>query len=235
VSFDDTDVAQHDDLSAGNYISITVSDTGTGIPDDLLDRVFEPFFTTKEPGKGSGLGLSMVYGFAKQSSGHVQLDSEAGQGTTIRIYLPKAEHDAPPEEAPLQEELKTGNEQILLVEDDDLVRLHVADQLQALGYQVIAVANARAALQILQGEQAIDLLFTDVVMPGGMDGRQLAEAVHQLRPDLRVLFTSGYSENAISHQGKLQPGLQLLGKPYSRQELAAKLRQVLDSEPGVQS
>ena len=229
----DAAAARHDDLIPGQYVSITVTDTGTGIPQTLLDRVFEPFYTTKEPGKGSGLGLSMVYGFIKQSAGHIRIQSQLEQGTRIQIYLPRARNGAPAEtEAHSEQHPVTGNEYILLVEDDDLVRLHVTDQLQALGYRVTAVASGRAAMEVLQSEQPVDLLFTDIVMPGGMDGRQLADAARERMPRLRVLFTSGYSDDAVVQDGRLKPGVNLLGKPYSRMELAKKIRQVLDAAPG---
>ena len=171
---------------------------------DVLDKVFEPFFTTKEVGKGSGLGLSMVYGFVKQSGGHIRIYSEIGHGTTIKLYLPPARGQveaAPAAAAPLPR----GNETIMVVEDDALVRNFVTAQLQSLGYRTVGAANGPAALNLIEGGQAFDLLFTDVIMPGGMSGRELAEKVLKLRPGIKVLYTSGYTDNAIVHQGRLDP------------------------------
>ena len=219
--------ADNADVQPGQYVMIAVSDTGSGMDAETVARAFEPFFTTKPVGKGSGLGLSMVFGFVKQSQGHVKIYSEPGQGTTVRLYLPRATNgDAPgADEEPTAH--NEGQEKILLVEDDDLVRDHVAKQLRDLGYRVIACSNGADALQALRATADVDLLFTDVVMPGGMNGRELAEAARALRPDLPVLFTSGYTENAIVHHGRLDPGVHLLAKPYRRRDLAAKLRVVL--------
>jgi PAS domain S-box-containing protein len=236
VWLDDSTDESFEDLQPGPYVLTTVRDSGSGIPEELIDRVFEPFFTTKEPGKGSGLGLSMVYGFIKQSAGQLKIHSQHDQGTTIRLYLPKGDSSVQETKAQPEELPGTGSERILVVEDDDLVRLHVTDQLQALGYQVTAVNNGRAALEVLQADQHIDLLFTDIVMPGGISGPQLVVDARHLRPGLRALFTSGYSGEAISQQGRLEAGVQLLGKPYSRLELAQKVRQALEaSESGHQA
>jgi signal transduction histidine kinase/CheY-like chemotaxis protein len=217
----------HNDVAPGRYVIIAVSDTGTGMTPEVLARAFDPFFTTKEVGKGSGLGLSMVYGFVKQSRGHVTVYSEPGQGSTVRLYLPQADSEAAVAAASETAGMPGGNEKVLLVEDDDLVRDHVAAQLVELGYDVTAVANGRAALERLQGEQTFDLLFTDIVMPGGINGRQLADAAHKILPELPVLFTSGYTEDAIVHHGRLDAGVHLLSKPYRRFELATKLREAL--------
>ena len=196
---------------------------------DTLAHAFEPFFTTKEVGKGSGLGLSQVYGFIKQSAGHVRIYSEPGEGTTATLYLPRAGEDSVPEPAGAEEaSSRGGTERILLVEDDDLVREYVTGQVAALGYQVTAARDAAEALGLLQEGTSFDLLFTDVILPGGMTGKELADEAQRLAPDLPVLFTSGYSENAVIHQGRLDPGVQLLQKPYSRQELARKIRAALD-------
>lgn len=217
------------DLVPGQYVLIAVSDTGAGIDAKTLERVFEPFFTTKEVGKGSGLGLSMVYGFVKQSAGHVRIYSEPGLGTTIKLYLPRA-HEPEPQvtnERPASA-AQPGREHILLVEDDDLVRDHVTMLLKTLGYQVSVAANGADALDVLQRLGSVDLLFTDVVMPGGMTGRQLADALRKTHPNIPVLFSSGYTENAIVHHGRLDPGVYLLQKPYRRQELASMVRRVID-------
>ena len=220
--------AHNSEVVAGEYVMLAVSDTGTGMSDEILAQVFEPFFTTKDVGKGSGLGLSMIYGFLKQSRGHVKLYSELGHGTTAKLYLPRAPSDAAhAKPGDVDGEIVGGSETILLVEDDDLVRIHVATQLKGLGYQVVGARNGREALEALGGDTHFDLLFTDVVMPGGMNGRELAEAVNKQRPDLPVLFTSGYTEDAMVHHGRLDFGMQLLNKPYSRKALAAKVRMVL--------
>ena len=216
------------DIAPGPYVLIAVSDTGSGMDEEVRRHAFEPFFTTKDVGKGSGLGLSMVYGFIKQTGGNVTLYSEVGQGTTIKIYLPRADAQVTPAAEAPEESVTPGHEVILLVEDDDRVRAYVSEQLQAMGYRVIEAANGPAALAALEKSRGVDLLFTDVVMPGGMNGRQLADEVLRRRPGLKVLFTTGYTENAIVHHGRLDPGVDLLGKPFSRVALARKVRAVLD-------
>lgn len=219
----------HDEVFPGQYVMVSVSDTGTGMAADVVTKAFEPFYTTKQIGKGSGLGLSMVFGFAKQSGGHVKIYSEVGEGTTVKLYLPRAlSTDNSVYDGHLAPQVEGGSEKILLVEDDPLVREHVTGQLKALGYHIHTARNADEAHDILQLMNDIDLLFTDVVMPGTMNGRQLADLACQLRPGIRVLFTSGYTENAIVHHGRLDRGVHLLNKPYRRQELAAKVRKVLD-------
>jgi len=220
------------EVAPGDYVMLAVSDTGTGMPPDVVARVIESFFTTKEFGKGSGLGLSMVYGFAKQSGGHLKIYSEPGHGTQVRLYLPRVDGDAVearPDRAGIGRDLR-GSETILLVEDNLPVRDFVAAQLRDLGYHVIEAANGPSAQAVLAGDVGIDLLFTDVIMPGGMTGRQLSEAARRSRPGLKTLFTSGYTENSIVHQGKLDPGINFLPKPHKRHELAAKVRAVLDQE-----
>lgn len=230
AALDDDYVASEPGLVAGQYVLIAVTDTGRGIAPDNLELIFQPFFTTKEVGKGTGLGLSMVYGFVKQSGGHITVYSEVGEGTAIKLYFPRSH--APQEAGAARgghRDLKGGTETVLVVEDDRLVRQHVIAQLKALGYRVFEAADARSALDILQQTPDIALLFTDVVMPGGMGGRELSEAALNLRPDLKVLFTSGYTENSIVHNGKLDPGVELLSKPYRREQLAQKLRKILDA------
>jgi CheY-like chemotaxis protein len=198
------------------------------MPAGIVDRVFEPFFSTKEVGKGTGLGLSMVYGFVKQSGGHIKVYSEEGHGTTFRLYLPQA--DAPAVEiAEPAPEMVGGDETILVVEDDELVRAYVSTQLQGLGYKTLSAANGAQALAIADSGATFDLLFTDVIMPGAFNGRQLAEAMTQRRPSLKVLFTSGYTENAIIHHGRLDSGVLLLAKPYRKPDLARMLRIALGS------
>lgn len=219
---------QHVEIAPGQYVMVTVSDSGTGISPEHLARVFDPFFTTKAPGKGTGLGLSMAYGFAKQSHGHISIYSEVGHGTTVRLYLPRAEQTAEGVAAVvLSDAAYRGTETILLVEDNDSVRDTAEHQLQSLGYRVIAASGGEAALALLLEEPSIAILFTDVVMPGGMSGRELAEAARAIRPNLKVLFTSGYTENSIVHHGRLDPGVHLLHKPYRKTDLARRLRAVL--------
>jgi PAS domain S-box-containing protein len=221
--------SSHPELAPGQYVLLAVTDTGVGIAPELVNKVFEPFFTTKETGKGTGLGLAMVYGFVKQSNGHISVSSEQGSGTTIRIYLPRLHQHA---QAPgtlnetTQQQAGRG-ELILLVEDDALVQQYTHSQLLQLGYRVLTANNAQEALELLQSHPGIDLLFTDIMMPGGMNGDALARAARHQRPELPVLYTSGYAENAIVHQGRLEPGLLLLSKPFRRAELADKLRQAL--------
>jgi CheY-like chemotaxis protein len=214
------------DVRPGPYVMLAVSDTGTGMAQSVREKAFEPFFTTKEVGKGSGLGLSMVYGFVKQSGGHIKIYSEEGHGTTIKLYLPPGEGTgAATTNATAQAE--GGAETIFIVEDDALVRNFVTAQLQSLGYQTVAAADSKAALELIEAGQAFDLLFTDVVIPGGMSGRELAEEIAKRRPGVKVLYTSGYTDNAIVHHGKLDDGVMLLTKPYRRNQLAEMIRKAL--------
>ena len=229
ASLDGANATEGLGVTAGQYVLITVTDTGHGIPRDLLHRVFEPFFTTKQVGKGSGLGLSMAYGFVKQSGGHVRVYSEPGDGTSFKLYFPRAHARMDPEKPKPAEKLSDGgSESILVVEDEEMVREHVLAQLASMGYHVSGAASGIDAIQMLRNGLRVDLLFTDVVMPGGMSGRDLAEAARELDPEMKVLFTSGYTENSIVHNGKLEHGVKLLSKPYRREQLAAKIRQVLD-------
>jgi PAS domain S-box-containing protein len=223
--------ARNAEVAPDDYVVLAVSDTGGGMPPEVVERAFEPFFTTKGIGKGSGLGLSMIYGFAKQSGGHLKIYSELGHGTTVRLYLPsaKALQTAVPAPAASSESHR-GSETILVVEDDADVRQLAVTQLKSLGYRVLEASDGTGALALLRDDESIDLLFTDVVMPGGMTGRQLAEESRRLRPEMKVLFTSGYTQNSIVHQGKLDHGVHLLSKPYRRDGLARKIRDVLDSE-----
>ena len=218
------------EIRPGQYVMIAVGDTGVGMPPDTLVRAFEPFFTTKDVGKGSGLGLSMVYGFAKQSGGHARIQSEPGNGTVVRLYLPRAiVAEVAPGAAPAPgAELPKGNETVLFVEDDPMVRQYTGQQIVGLGYKVITAENAVEALVLVETGAAPDLLFTDVVMPGGMNGRQLALKLRQRWPDLRVLYTSGYAHGRLTIDGESVPSKYVLSKPYRRAELAAKLRDALD-------
>ncbi len=228
IFLDDGYASMNPDVVAGNYVMIAVSDTGSGIPPELMDRVFDPFFTTKEVGKGTGLGLSMVFGFVKQSGGHIKIYSEEGHGTSVKIYLPRSSGVQETEFEALQNAPVTGGrEKILIVEDDALVRQYVVTQIKSLGYTALEAANAAEALVIIDADKNIDLLFTDVIMPGSMNGRQLADEAARRRPDLKTLFTSGYTENAIVHHGRLDSGVLLLAKPYRKSELAKMLRTAL--------
>ena len=224
---DDNYVSLHSDVIAGNYVMVAVTDSGHGIPAGILNKVFEPFFTTKDVDKGSGLGLSMVYGFVKQSNGHIKIYSEEGHGTTVRIYLPQAKGTAQPAELASTLSIEGGDETILVVEDDNLVRTFVVGQIQSLGYATLAAVNAAEALAVIDGPNAIDLLFTDMIMPGAMNGRQLADAALQRRASLKILFTSGYSNEVIIHHGHLDAGVLLLAKPYRKSDLARMIRAAL--------
>ncbi len=227
----DADYARHNtDAAPGQYVMLAVTDTGCGMTPEIVSQVFEPFFTTKPAGKGTGLGLSMVYGFVRQSGGHVKVYSEPGRGTTFRLYLPRSTQ---PEDLLVNAEpgpTRGGSETVLVVEDDDAVRDTAVALLEGLGYAVLKARDAAAALSIIESGAAIDLLFTDVVMPGPLSSTELARKAVRRMPSLKVLFTSGYTENSIVHGGRLDPGVNLLGKPYSRQALAARVRQVLGGE-----
>jgi CheY-like chemotaxis protein len=228
VRMDDTAVADQAGFVSGHYLLVAVSDTGTGMDSDTLAHAFEPFFTTKEAGKGSGLGLSMAYGFVKQSRGHILIHSKLGRGTTVNIYLPRAADDAALAKQEIHDgSLPRGSEKILLVEDDAMVRDTVVIQLRNLGYLVASATRASEALELLERERGFDLLLTDVVMPGGLNGRELADEACKLCPGLRVIFTSGYRENAVVHGGRVDPGVHLLNKPYRRSDLAIKIRSAL--------
>ena len=227
---DEAYAAAHGEVSPGQYVMIAVSDTGTGMTPEVISQAFEPFFTTKGSGKGTGLGLSSVYGFVKQSGGHVKIYSEPGQGTTVKLYLPRLMAE-PSQELGSDPRLLTEqatHETILLVEDDDDVREHSEEILSELGYRVISARDGAAALSLLDSSPDIRLLFTDVGLPGQIDGRQLADEARRRRPDIRVLFTTGYARNAIVHQGRLDPGVDLITKPFTYAALARKLREVLD-------
>lgn len=227
---DDPYAARHAEVAPGQYVMLAVTDTGCGIPEDVVEHVFEPFFTTKPEGQGTGLGLSMVYGFVKQSGGHVKIYSEPGQGTTVRAYLPRARQ---------AEDVVTvvetgpgvgGTETVLVVEDDDDVRATVVEMLCDLGYRVLKARDAQSALAIVESGVPIDLLFTDVVMPGPLRSPELARRAQERLPGIAVLFTSGYTENAIVHGGRLDHGVELLSKPYTREALARKVRHVLRNQ-----
>lgn len=224
--------ARNEEVEAGDYVMLAVSDSGHGMSAEVARRAVDPFFTTKQAGAGTGLGLSMVYGFAKQSQGHLKIYSEPGEGTTIRLYLPRA---APGDVASRREararsaDLSGHGELILVVEDDASVRSFVVGLLQNMGYRVVAAVDGLEALDVLAGEPDVVVIFTDVILPGGMSGRGLADAAQRLRPDVAVLFTSGYTEDAIVHQGRLDPDVAFIAKPYESSDLGARLRDILDA------
>jgi signal transduction histidine kinase/CheY-like chemotaxis protein len=228
---DEAYAAASDDVRPGQYAVIAVTDTGTGMSKEVLQKAFEPFFTTKDVGQGTGLGLSQVYGFVKQSGGHIKIYSEPGDGTTVKIYLPRLmAAAAPAEDARPQEAFPTGDtrELILIVEDDADVRTLTAETLRQLGYSVLTAADGPAALALLDKAPSVQLLFTDIGLPGPMNGRQLSDAARRRRPALKVLFTTGYARNAIVHHGRLDPEVQLITKPFSYSDLARKIRAVLE-------
>jgi PAS domain S-box-containing protein len=229
ADLDEAYASMYDDVRAGHYAMIAISDSGSGIPAAIIDKVFNPFFTSKGPGKGTGLGLSMVYGFIKQSAGHIRIYSEEGHGTTIRMYLPPGTGVLSAATEVTSASIEGGEETILVVEDDRLVRGYVLAQLHSLGYATIEAANAAEALTIVNAGEPFDLLFTDIIMPGSMNGRQLATAVQHAHPGKPVLFTSGYTENAIVHHGRLDSGILLLAKPYRKSELARLIRRALEA------
>jgi CheY-like chemotaxis protein len=224
-------LAEQDNVRPGQYVMIAVSDTGAGMPHDVLTKVFEPFFTTKDVGQGTGLGLSQVYGFVKQSGGHVKIYSEPGEGTTVKLYLPRMLVTDEPAEGHMEARRVPGGtraETILVVEDERDVRQLAVEALEELGYRVLEAEDGHTALRLPEREQEVRLLFTDVGLPGGLNGWQLADRARQLRPLLKVLFTTGYARNAIVHHGRLDPGAELIGKPFQIASLAAKVRELLD-------
>ncbi|WP_445344457.1 PAS domain-containing protein [Aliirhizobium terrae] len=227
---DDSYTRLHQEVEPGQYVALSVTDTGTGMSPDLIEKVFEPFFSTKPEGKGTGLGLSMVYGFVKQTGGHVKIYSEVGQGTTIRMYLPRSTGQEDLEVVTMDGPVEGGPETILVAEDDEGVRATVVEMLQELGYRVLKASDAAAALTILESGIPIDMLFTDVVMPGTLKSAELARKAKERLPNIAILFTSGYTENSIVHGGRLDPGVQLLSKPYTRDALARKIRHLLNNE-----
>jgi signal transduction histidine kinase/DNA-binding NarL/FixJ family response regulator len=235
IFLDESYSNMNNDVTAGDYVMIAVSDSGNGIPPATLERVFEPFFTTKPVGKGSGLGLSMVYGFVKQSSGHIMIYSEEGRGTTVRIYLPQVTGITQPSLTVMTAPgVERGRETILVVEDDHMVRPLVVQQIQSLGYVALTAANAQEALAVIDGGQEINLLFTDLIMPAGMNGRLLADEALRRRPSLKILFTSGYSDDTVGHGGRLDDGVLLLAKPYRKSELARMIRSALAADMTLQ-
>ena len=232
IHLDERYAAAQAEVLPGQYVLLAVTDNGCGMTPEVKANAFDPFYTTKEIGQGTGLGLSQVYGFVKQSRGHVQIYSEEGEGTTVKIYLPRS-HTLVGDRA--EEPVRTpprgsGRETILVVEDDGDVRRYSTDTLRDLGYNVLEAPNAQAAIQILDAHPEIAALFTDVGLPGGKNGRQLAETARKGKPNLKVLFTTGYARNAIVHDGRLDPGVELLTKPFTAAALGEKLRDMLDAK-----
>lgn len=228
ATFDESYAEQHPRVVPGQYVMLAITDTGSGISPDIIERVFDPFFSTKAPGEGTGLGLSMVYGFIQQSGGHVKIDSDEGEGTTVRVYLPKTEREEEIERPVSEGEAPKGNgEIVLVVEDEDAVRETAVDQLRDLGYSVLTAENADSALAIVNSGVRIDVLFTDVVMPGRLRSLELAKLAKERLPDIGVLFTSGYTQNEISRAGRLEGGVELLNKPYTRERLSRKIHEIL--------
>jgi CheY-like chemotaxis protein len=233
VTMDDEFAAGLEDMALGQYVLLAVSDNGEGMTDEVIAQAFNPFFTTKDVGQGSGLGLSMIYGFAKQSGGHARIYSEVGIGTTVKIYLPRSISDAlakPDPDASVITDIASRGETVMVVEDDDDVRIVAISFLENLGYQVLAAATAAEVLAQISQKAEFDLLVADVILPGGMGGRELAERACELLPALKVLFISGYTEDAIMHHGRLDEGVQLLAKPFGQVEFAKKIREILDSD-----
>jgi signal transduction histidine kinase len=224
--------ASYAEVAPGQYVCISVSDTGTGMDEATVARAFEPFYTTKPVGAGTGLGLSQVYGFVKQSGGHVKIYSEPGQGTTLKIYLRRmlaAEVEV--EEIPdIAVPEGSPEETILVLEDDDDVRTYSVETLRQLGYRVVEAHDGPSALRLLERQARVDLMFSDVILPGGMTGAEVARQAREARPGLKVLFTTGYARNAIIHHGRLDRGVKLITKPFGAAELAAKVRDVLDED-----
>jgi len=232
VLLDESYAAAQAEVVPGQYVVVSVTDTGSGMSKETLGKAFEPFFTTKDIGQGTGLGLSQVYGFVKQSGGNVKIYSEPGQGTTVKIYLPRLhsdEADERPEISSVQIPKGSLSQTILVVEDENDVRAYSSGIVRELGYSVLEAANGAAALQILERHPEVALLFTDVGLPGGMNGRQLADAARKVRPDIKILFTTGYARNAIVHDGRLDPGVSLLTKPFTYAALASKLSDTLEA------
>ena len=227
----DERAARERDMEPGQYVAICVTDTGTGMSSDVIARAFDPFYTTKPIGEGTGLGLSMIYGFAKQSNGQVRLYSEIGAGTTARIYLPRHHGDAVNEEEMQPELARAGRAEagdtVLVVDDEPSVRMLVTEVLGELGYTAIEAADSVSGLKVLQSDVRIDLLVTDVGLPGGMNGRQMTDAVRQHRPKLKVLFITGYAENAAIGNGHLEPGMHVLTKPFAMDKLASKIKDII--------
>jgi CheY-like chemotaxis protein len=217
------------ELKPGQYVSISVTDTGAGMPPEVAARAFEPFFTTKPRGEGTGLGLSMVYGFVRQSGGQVRIDSEAGRGATVTLYLPRfvgeIEEDVPEDEAQLDQ---AAGETVLVIDDEETIRSLVRDVLEEAGYTVLEAPDGPRGLELLQSRAVVDMLITDVGLPGGVNGRQVADAARLTRPALKTLFITGFAENAAVDRDQLEPGMQVITKPFAMSAMVQKVREMLD-------
>jgi CheY-like chemotaxis protein len=225
----DDRAARERDLPPGQYVSLCVTDTGTGMTPEVIERAFDPFFTTKPLGRGTGLGLSMIYGFVRQSGGQVRVYSEIGKGTTMCLYFPRWLGDADEAGEAIAEPVESGfGETVLVVDDEATVRMLIAEVLTENHYRLLEAGDGPAAMKIIEGRRRIDLMVTDVGLPGGMNGRQLADAARQLRPELRILFITGYAENAAIGNGHLEPGMAILAKPFAMSSLANKVREILE-------
>ncbi len=230
TTLDEAYSEHHEEVAPGDYVTVCVADTGCGISPQVLEKVFEPFFTTKDVGEGSGLGLSMVYGFAKQSGGHITIASEVDLGTTVTLFLPRSQETiAQNNTEEVIPEIALGAERILVVEDDEYLRELPVTFLRNQGYEVVEVADGESAIKVLMDDHRFDLLFTDVVLAGGMNGIEIAEKAITLQPGIKILYTTGYSEDSIKHHGSLDAG-EILNKPYVRAELLGTIRAVLDSK-----
>jgi CheY-like chemotaxis protein len=227
---DEAYARMHDEVEPGQYVGIFVTDTGIGMSADTVSHAFEPFFTTKDIGQGTGLGLSQVYGFIKQSGGHVKIYSEVGDGTTVRLYLPRyrGAEDVTDDRQATQNIPQGRSEVVLVVEDDPDVRDYTVEMVGNLGYSVLSAPDGASALRLLDSNREVSLVFTDIGLPGGMNGRQLAEQALRRRPRLKVLYTTGYARNAIVHQGRLDPYVEVIFKPFTYSDLATRIRRVLD-------
>jgi signal transduction histidine kinase len=227
----DADTARQRDMQSGQYVAICVTDTGIGMAPEVIARAFDPFFTTKPIGQGTGLGLSMIYGFTRQSGGQARIYSEVGAGTTVRLYLPRYRGEAPEETSevtPAVAPRAGSDETVLVVDDEPSVRMLLSETLEELGYTVIEASDGPSGLKLLQSDVRIDLLITDVGLPGGMNGRQMADAARQSRNDLKVLFITGYAENAVIGNGHLEPGMHVATKPFNLDKLAARIKAIID-------
>jgi CheY-like chemotaxis protein len=231
VLLDDAYAARHPEMTPGQYVLVALSDTGAGMPADIVARAFDPFFTTRPAGQGSGLGLSMVYGFVTQSGGHIKIYSEPGHGTTVKLYFKRSLDDAATQPASRPAAPAVVSPTILVVEDDDNLRATVTATLKELGYTVLNAPNGSAALMLLESSDRVDLLFSDVVMPGPVSSGALVQTARDLQPTIKILFTSGYTQNAIVHHGRLASDAAFLSKPYRKTQLADKIRDVLAAKP----
>ncbi|MBT5109790.1 MAG: response regulator, partial [Rhodospirillaceae bacterium] len=231
VVLDEAYAWRHEEVTPGDYVRVTVTDTGSGMSPEVLKKAFEPFFTTKDVGEGSGLGLSMVYGFVKQSEGHITIDSEVGHGAMINLFMPRAQETVPEDDITCDaSEFPQKAGRILVVEDDANVRQVPVSILSGQGYDVVEAKDGAEALLYLKEGEKFDLLFTDILLPGGMNGVEIADEVKSFQPNIKILYTTGYAENTVIREGQLDPNVTLLYKPYMRSELLEKIRLAFEPE-----